>query len=196
MLQWQHFYCMNKRKIIVGPDTIEYHVRRRRGARNLRLTVNCDASVVITVPWFVRVRDAENFIAQKAQWVLGRVAFFKTHTKQWCCGGSTDNYKENKQAALDLIIKKVEELNARYNFKYGTVSVRNQKTRWGSCSRKGNLHFNYRLLFLDKELVEYVVVHELCHLAQLNHSARFWALVEKTIPDYKARRRELMKKRF
>lgn len=162
----------------------------------MRLTVNCDASVVITVPWFVRVRDAENFVAQKAQWVLGRVAFFKTHTKQWCCGGSKADYQKYKEAAHNLITKKVAELNKQYQFNYGTISVRNQKTRWGSCSRKGNLNFNYRLLFLDEALVNYVVVHELCHLAQLNHSAKFWALVAQTIPDYKARRRELMKKRF
>lgn len=188
--------CMSQRAILVGDQTIEYRVRRRRGSRYVRLTVNCDASVVVTVPWFVRVVDAERFIVQKAQWVLGRVEFFKTHTKQWCKGSSTNNYREHKAAAEALINTKIKQLNVQYNFSYGSVSVRNQKTRWGSCSRKGNLNFNYRLLFLDEALVEYVVVHELCHLAQLNHSAKFWALVEKTIPDYKNRRRELMKKRF
>ncbi|PID51680.1 MAG: metal-dependent hydrolase, partial [Candidatus Moraniibacteriota bacterium] len=69
--------------------------------------------------------------------------------------------------------------------------IRNQKTRWGSCGSNGNLHFNCQLLCVRDALIDYVVVHELCHLKEMNHSPRFWDLVAQTMPDYKTLRKEL-----
>lgn len=74
---------------------------------------------------------------------------------------------------------------------YNRVSVRNQKTRWGSCSSKGNLNFNYRLFYLPEELLDYVVVHELAHRRHMNHSKDFWQEVERYFPDYKECRKQL-----
>ena len=73
----------------------------------------------------------------------------------------------------------------------GRIAVRNQKTRWGSCSSKGNINFNWRLLMAPGKVLDYVVVHELCHLAYMNHSGAFWGLVEELLPDYGERRRWL-----
>lgn len=81
----------------------------------------------------------------------------------------------------------------RYGFRINKVSIRNQKTRWGSCSARGNLSFNFNLVQYRKEIIDYVIVHELCHLKEMNHSNKFWNLVEKICPDYKALRRELKK---
>lgn len=94
------------------------------------------------------------------------------------------------QARL-LILSRVEFFNNQLNFKIGRISIRNQRTRWGSCSSKGNLNFNSRLIKLPLELVDYVVVHELCHLKQLNHSRAFWALVGEVLPNFKHLRRQL-----
>jgi len=73
------------------------------------------------------------------------------------------------------------------------VAIRNQKSRWGSCSSQKNLNFNYRLCLLPSDIAEYIIVHELCHLQEMNHSVKFWRLVEKTIPDYKFRQKRLKK---
>ena len=74
---------------------------------------------------------------------------------------------------------------------YATISIRDQKTRWGSCSSKGNLSFSWRLILAPPKVLDYVVVHELCHRKEMNHSPRFWVLVESMIPDYKTHRKWL-----
>lgn len=70
----------------------------------------------------------------------------------------------------------------------GTIRIKDQQKRWGSCSQKGNLNFNWRLILVPDEILDYMVVHELCHLVHLNHSAEYWSLVGSILPDYKARR--------
>ena len=100
-------------------------------------------------------------------------------------------YKKLKHHAAAFVKEKIAEINKLYNFSFNRVCVKNHKSRWGSCSKKGNLNFNYKIIHLPMELAEYIVVHELCHLKELNHSSRFWALVAKSVPDYKARRQKL-----
>jgi len=85
--------------------------------------------------------------------------------------------------------------NAFYNFSYNKVFIRNVRSRWGSCSSRGNLNFNSRITRLPPELIDYVIVHELCHLGEFNHSQAFWDLVAKTMPEYKAMRQCLKKYR-
>lgn len=107
---------------------------------------------------------------------------------------SHQSYALNKQAAYDLAISRLEYFNTFYNFKYKKISIKNTVTRWGSCSRQGNLNFNYRIATLPSELSDYIIVHELCHLGEFNHSKNFWSLVARTIPNYKLLRAELKKK--
>ncbi len=89
------------------------------------------------------------------------------------------------------IEKRLALFNKDYGFTYRRITIRNQRTRWGSASRSGNLNFNYRMTFLPPHLSDYVIVHELCHLGEFNHSKKFWDLVARTIPDHRALRKEL-----
>ena len=100
-------------------------------------------------------------------------------------------YLINKVAAQRLVFDRLTYFNNFYNFKYSRVSIKNQATRWGSCSRQGNLNFNYKIVLLPPDLADYIIVHELCHLGQLNHGPKFWQLVNLTVPDYKLRRHRL-----
>ncbi|MEI6480632.1 MAG: M48 family metallopeptidase [bacterium] len=100
------------------------------------------------------------------------------------------------EEARGLALSRLEYFNQFYNFKYGTVRIKAQTTRWGSCSSKGNLNFNYKMALLPPHLVDYLVVHELCHLGEFNHSQNFWDLVGKTIPNYLELRAELKSFKF
>jgi len=93
--------------------------------------------------------------------------------------------------ALKVILVKVKNYASLMNVQYGRITIRNQKTRWGSCSSKGNLNFNCLLMLAPDEVVDYVVIHELCHLIEMNHSKAFWKQVEQMMPDYKKHRKWL-----
>jgi len=99
--------------------------------------------------------------------------------------------KDKKEQARIFIENRLSYINKLYNFKINRIAIKNTTTRWGSCSSKSNLNFNYKIIYLKPELADYLIVHELCHLGELNHSKRFWALVSKTIPDYAKVNKEL-----
>jgi len=98
-----------------------------------------------------------------------------------------------KKEARALVLERIAHFNQVYQHPIRRISIRNQRSRWGSCSQKGNLNFNYRVLKLPISLVDYIIVHELCHLREFNHSKRFWNLVGETLPDFEARRHALRK---
>jgi len=102
-------------------------------------------------------------------------------------------YLKHKELARALVKSRLEHFNQFHHFKYNRISIRNQRSRWGSCSKQGNLNFNYRIIFLPPLLADYLIVHELCHLKEFNHSRAFWHLVSQTIPRYLMARRELKK---
>jgi predicted metal-dependent hydrolase len=101
------------------------------------------------------------------------------------------SYFANKELARELVHARLGYFAPRYGLLYNRVAIRNQKSRWGSCSSKKNLNFNYRIIFLEPHLVDYIIVHELCHLAEFNHSQKFWSLVAQAIPDWQKMRKEL-----
>lgn len=100
-------------------------------------------------------------------------------------------YRAHKLQARALVDERLKHFNTHYNLPVGKVAIRNQKSRWGSCSKKGNLNFNYKLAFLTPELRDYVIVHELCHIKEFNHGREFWQLVGETVPEWKQMRKRL-----
>jgi len=200
------------KEIIVRDQKISYILRRSRRARRLRLTVYSDGSAVLTSPIGLSEKIAEKFLHEKAQWLISKLKFFsrkRLRENRGDGGGGDENserpgqrmqqiprltrrdYLRFKPQALALVLQKVVQINAVYGHSYNRISIRNQKTCWGSCSRKGNLNFNYKILFLPERAQDYVIAHELCHLKEFNHSKRFWELVARTSPDYVEIRKEL-----
>ena len=180
-----------QKQLQTDKQIIPYDIKISRRARSLRLAVYCDSSVVLTVPRGLDFGRAENFLRQKINWIVDTLESFKPYRPRTRPSGSRKEYLSHQKHALSLAQSKVRQWNEFYGFSYAKVNVKNQKTRWGSCSRKGNLNFNYRIIHLPEELLDYLIVHELCHLKEFNHSSRFWALVGQSIPDYKVLRKRL-----
>jgi hypothetical protein len=126
--------------------------------------------------------------------VLSKLKIFKQKSEDSIFReNNSKDYPKLKKTALELAQKKVLQFNQWYNLPYRRISIRNQKTRWGSCSKAGNLNYNYKIALLPEKLADYIIVHELCHLKEFNHSRKFWDLVAQTLPDYKERRKEIKK---
>jgi predicted metal-dependent hydrolase len=173
----------------------DYTVKKSARAKRLKITIHRDASVVVTIPKRTSLASAELFVQEKRNWILGKIAMMKRKLELKpdlvMPKGTKAGLEKNKELALALILDRLHHFNQFYGFAWKNVSVKNLSTRWGSCSKIGNLNFSYKILYLPKELADYLVVHELCHLKEFNHSKAFWALVEETIPEYLTLRRQL-----
>ena len=172
-------------------NPLEYKVRQSARAKRMRVTIYRDGSVVATVPRFFDLKILDKFILAKKDWILEKVQKFLRSPLRFLKNSSKRDLKKYRSEVLLLIQERLTYYNQSYNFNYYRVSIRNQKSRWGSCSKKGNLNFNYKIFFLPAEIRDYIIVHELCHLQEFNHSKNFWNLVEKTIPNYRQIRKSL-----
>jgi len=170
---------------------IPYQIKVSRRARNLRIAVYEGGKVVVIVPWFLGMEKAAQFVGEKTNWILKKLEYFKNVKPSVFPRSSKREYKKYKNLASHLAMQKVEKWNSVYGFKYNRINIKNQKTRWGSCSKKGNLNFNYKIVHLPEKVLDYLVVHELCHLKEFNHSKNFWDLIGKAIPGYAKLRKEL-----
>ncbi|MFZ2299859.1 MAG: SprT family zinc-dependent metalloprotease [Candidatus Moraniibacteriota bacterium] len=166
-------------------------IRRHRQAKHLRIIVRGDGNVTLTLPLFVSVRRGRQFLESKEQWIREKIRDLAMRPDTILRRGSAREYRDSRETARRFVEERLSYFQKFYKVIWKQVSIRNQKTRWGSCSRASRLSFNYRLLSLPPHLADYVIVHEMCHLSELNHSPKFWALVACTFPDYRALRRDL-----
>ncbi len=164
------------------------------------IVIGSSSEVTVKMPLGASLERARRFAESKREWIEKTLAKFKRREKRQegalkLPKGNKADLKIYKAEAKKLVEEKLLDFNKSYGFQYKKITIRNTKSRWGSASKKGNLSFNYRIAMLPPELADYLVVHELCHLGEMNHSANFWSLVATTIPDYKKRRKDLRRAR-
>ena len=167
----------------------------RSNRKTVAIQVNSDLSVTVRAPRSVSEKDIEEILKKKEAWISKHIEKIK-ETKERFEAEPTEKLTREKvialaDEALKVIPERVEYFAKVIGVTYGKITVRNQKTRWGSCSSKGNLNFNCLLMLAPPEVLDYVVVHELCHRKQMNHSKAFWLEVEKVLPNYKEVRKWL-----
>jgi predicted metal-dependent hydrolase len=167
---------------------IKYFQKYSKRSKRIRLAIYPGGKIVLTSPSNVADGFVNNFMIKKAQWIITKYDNLKLLSPKTA---NPEEYNNYKQKASDLAHSRLEYFNQTYGFKYNKVSIKNHTTLWGSCSKKGNLNFNYKIALLSPRQSDYIIVHELCHLKEFNHSKRFWDLVAQTIPDYKQIRLEL-----
>lgn len=179
------------RRIKINDKQIDYKIRKSQRAKRLRVAVYCDASVVVTLPSTADENIVEKFLKEKANWLLEKISYFNDHKNKAFNNLSDDDFFKKKDKAYKIVEDIVKKYNKNNEFRINNIKIKNQKTRWGSCSKKGNININYKIVYLQKKMAEYIVVHELCHLKEFNHSNKFWTLVASKLPDYLDIRKEL-----
>ena len=169
---------------------MDYKVIRSK-RKTISVEIRSGGDITVRAPLRMKDADIERFVASKSEWLKKHISAVRRRDGERLPPFTGGEIAALAEAAADDIPKRV----ARYagNAAVGRITVRNQKARWGSCSSKRNLNFNCLLMLCPPEVRDYVVVHELCHLTEMNHSPRFWARVESILPDYKARREWLKK---
>ncbi|MBT6691369.1 M48 family metallopeptidase [Candidatus Parcubacteria bacterium] len=184
---------MEERSIKIDGQEYSYKLRRKKRVKYIRLMIESDGSLVVSAPKTYPVFLIKQFISSRWDWVVVNLAKMKSNPSILHVQHSPSQIKKYKEITRELTQRRLKYFNQYYQLSYRRISIRNQKTRWGSCSSDNNLNFNYRLCLLPSEIADYIIVHELCHLAEMNHSVKFWRVVEKTIPDYKFLEKRLKK---
>ena len=164
----------------------------RSNRKTIALQVNPDLTVTVRVPKRMADREIRLFVQEKEHWIRRHVEQLRQRTEQYDKQGlkplSYAELNELADKALAYIPERVAHFAEKMGITYGRITIRNQKTRWGSCSSKGNLNFNCLLMLTPPEVIDYVVVHELCHRKEMNHSKAFWDEVSHVMPDYEKAR--------
>ena len=167
------------------------------GRSTLGLEVSRNGQVKLRAPRRVSDGALQNFARQKEAWIIEKYLLMEEKRKAESLQQDPDYVKDPalEQAYRRQAKARLEERAAyfasRMGVSYQRISVRAAKTRWGSCSAKGNLNFHWKLILMPPQVLDYVVVHELAHRKEMNHSPAFWAEVEKILPDYRERRKWL-----
>ena len=161
----------------------------RSNRKTMTIQVNSDLTVTVRAPMCASSKEIERILQEKESWI--RKSIDKIQEKKALYEAenieplSYAEIQELADKALEYIPGRVAYFSNQVGVNYGGITIRNQKTRWGSCSSKGNLNFNCLLMLTPPEVIDYVVVHELCHRKEMNHSKAFWDEVAKILPDYK-----------
>ena len=160
-------------------------IRTKR--KTISIKVNNDLTVTVRAPIFTSDKEIGEILKSKEKWISKCIEQIKRENEELSKIDyfTAEEISKLADKALSYIPGRVKYYADIIGVTYGKITIRNQKTRWGSCSSKGNLNFNCLLMLMPTEVIDYVVVHELCHRNQMNHSKAFWKEVEKILPSYK-----------
>lgn len=176
---------MKQIKVVTASGkSVPVGIRKHHWAKRMTLKVNNHGEVTVSIPRRSTYRAAEEFAHKNAAWIQQQTA----HRPHRPHEPPTTTQREH---ARKLITDSVEHWSSQMGVSYERIFIRNQKSRWGSCSSKGNLNFNWRLIELPAELMDYVVVHELAHRVHLNHSPEFYKLISQHLSNHKELQRKL-----
>ena len=172
----------------IGKSNIKIEIIRS-SRKTLAIEIRPDMRVIVRAPYQASGSYIEQFIADRADWIAEHLRKMEQKNRQ--CHDALpvkklSNNEINKLAdtACACIPERVAHFAPLVGVTYGRITIRNQRTRWGSCSSRGNLNFNCLLMLTPPEVIDYVVVHELCHRKEMNHSGRFWDEVARILPGY------------
>ncbi|MDO5141274.1 MAG: SprT family zinc-dependent metalloprotease [Eubacteriales bacterium] len=167
----------------------------RSDRRTVSIRVNSDLSVTVRAPRWLSKKEIDRILIEKEGWINRHIEQIRQLNEKDAESGirklSDEDIRRLRELAYPVISERVRHFSEIIGVDYGSITIRNQKTRWGSCSGNGNLSFNCLLMLAPPDVLDYVVVHELCHRKEMNHSKRFWDEVEKVLPDYRKQRRWL-----
>ena len=166
----------------VGPILFE----RSRKARKVSIRIKSPNQVRVAVPDGMSFEKAQQFVQSKVSWIKKNIGKFSSQINLSQCLDSID-----VKYAKSYLIERLECLASQHGFSYSKVSIRNQKTRWGSCSADNNISLNIKLICLPKDLRDYVILHELAHTKIKNHSPSFWSFLSQYVMDVKKKDRAL-----
>ncbi len=173
---------------VTGIGTVRF--RRSWRARRVIISVSPTAGVRVSVPRRTSFLKALEFVETKTRWIQKHLALAAQNEQRRQALGQALVIVD-KAAAKNQLIDRLNQLAALHGFNCSRVTVRQQKTRWGSCSPKNTISLNIKLALLPEELCNYVILHELVHTRIHNHSRRFWAELDKYVPQSKAMARRL-----
>ena len=164
----------------------------RSDRKTMSLEIKPDGSLVVRAPRRLPEREIRNFLQEKSAWIERTLAKVKEANRAGEEAPlSPEDIRARADRALEVIPPRVNSFASQMRVTYGRITIRNQTGRWGSCSSVGNLNFNCLLMLAPEEVTDYVIVHELAHRKQMNHSAAFWNEVAAVLPDYRERERWL-----
>ena len=165
----------------------------RSGRKSLTIQVKTDGSVVVRAPLRLAKYRIERFVTEHEDWIRTQQKKVEKYREQVHVI-TEEERRDGILRARKIFPERTAYFAKRMGVTYNRITIREQKTRWGSCSSRGTISYNWHLILLPENILDYVVVHELCHLLEMNHSPRFWSQVEKILPDYRERRNWLKKK--